>query len=117
MVCSRNGYKFQHPMPGRTYPATGPCRTQMPVEARLCQHLFIRADQLAPPLEATERKTYDHAVVIHSKLEYIVGLTHTNSIESFPAGAHDDAVDSTTQALNLSAGAYGVSGIIMPGSP
>ena len=61
-------------------------------------------------------QNYDHAVVNHSKLEYVVGLTHTNSIESFPAGAHDDAVDSTTQALNLSAGAYGVSGIIMPGS-
>jgi transposase-like protein len=28
-------------------------------------------------------KFYDHSTVNHSKLEYVVGLTHTNSIENF----------------------------------
>jgi len=28
-------------------------------------------------------KLYDHNVINHSKLEYVVGLTHTNSIENF----------------------------------
>jgi transposase-like protein len=28
-------------------------------------------------------KEYDHRVINHSKLEYVVGLTHTNSIENF----------------------------------
>ncbi len=28
-------------------------------------------------------KDYDHSVINHSKLQYVVGLTHTNSIENF----------------------------------
>jgi transposase-like protein len=28
-------------------------------------------------------RDYDHRVINHSKLEYVVGLTHTNSIENF----------------------------------
>jgi transposase-like protein len=28
-------------------------------------------------------KEYDHSVIAHSKLEYVVGLTHTNTIENF----------------------------------
>ena len=28
-------------------------------------------------------KEYDHSVIAHSKLQYVVGLTHTNSIENF----------------------------------
>ena len=28
-------------------------------------------------------KDYDHSVINHSKLEYVAGLTHTNSIENF----------------------------------
>jgi transposase-like protein len=31
----------------------------------------------------TVGKEYDHSKVNHSKLEYVVGLTHTNSIENF----------------------------------